>query len=306
MRSALFLDTLLASHFLLSHSLSFPLLQRKWLEFDHKSSSYIRTVDLGLLLYSCKPPLVSVMQDKTGFFDSPKFIRPSSLSEMETILVELDVPEHDGSVHFLEVLLALLQRMTGIINEEQIMEKLLSLHPGYVSTIKSMSPITGSTADPYVKSEMMAHLKRALGALGIVGEEDNTFKTKSSGSSFRSSSSFALTARSASLARSFSKRLRPGHEQEMSHQKKARELEARRASLSQMATSNAQQRTVIEQINAKAWDQRANSRKWRVAGIAVLATALGGGSSFSKKHGDESGKKRKEEKVNVLDDALSC
>ena len=27
--------------------------QRKWLEFDVRSTSYIRTVDLGLLLYAC-------------------------------------------------------------------------------------------------------------------------------------------------------------------------------------------------------------------------------------------------------------
>ena len=36
--------------------------QRKWLEFDVTNSAYINTLDLGLLLYACNPPLVAVHQ----------------------------------------------------------------------------------------------------------------------------------------------------------------------------------------------------------------------------------------------------
>lgn len=49
-------------------------------------------------------------------------------------------------VHFLEVLLALLQRITGIISEERIMADLLKFHPRYVPSVKSMPSITGSTS----------------------------------------------------------------------------------------------------------------------------------------------------------------
>ena len=55
----------------------------------------------------------------------------------------------------MQVVLALLQRLTGVINEEQIMSKLLQLHPSYVDSIKQMPAITGSTADPYIKEEVI-------------------------------------------------------------------------------------------------------------------------------------------------------
>lgn len=171
--------------------------QRKWLEFDvsstssipilaftltHtptfaraqvRSTSYIRTVDLGLLLYACKPPLVGVqLEQRDGlFFAGSQLVRPN-LTQLEAMLVELDIPEHDGSVHFLEVLLALLQRLTGVIHEEQMMAQLLALHPKYVDSVKKMPAITGSTADAFVRDSIMQHLRRGLKATGLLELEE--------------------------------------------------------------------------------------------------------------------------------------
>ena len=47
------------------------LFQRKWLEFDPRSTSYIRRDDLGLLLFTCDPPLVAVQErGRDGLFDA--------------------------------------------------------------------------------------------------------------------------------------------------------------------------------------------------------------------------------------------
>jgi len=172
--------------------------QRKWLEFDVQATSYMRTVDLGLLLYACKPPLVGVHLERPGgdnhsFFNREvRLVRPN-LRQLESLLVELDVPDHDGSVHFLEVLLALLQRLTGVVHEEQIMAKLLTLHPKYVQSIKRMPGITGSTADEFVKGSVMDHLKRGLAATGLLDElehrnEGHSFGLASASFAKRSSS----------------------------------------------------------------------------------------------------------------------
>ena len=62
-----------------------------------------------LRIHSCTPPRVGVaVGETTGFFVEATPLARPNLQQLETILVELDVPEHDGSVHFLEVLLALL------------------------------------------------------------------------------------------------------------------------------------------------------------------------------------------------------
>ena len=294
--------------------------QRKWLEFDIKGTSYIRTVDLGLLLYACKPPLVSVRIEWDGdtFFAAGKLVRPTKVSQLEKILVELDIPEHDGTVHFLEVLLALLQRLTGVIHEEQIMAKLLEIHPSYVSTIQHMPPITGSTADPYVKEDIVQHLKRGLKATGLLdGEEDDSFER--SFKTFKTSKS-SLMRRGSLAAKSFTRRrthtaanVRDAQEARIKY-----ERETRRASLSSVALSNAEQRDAIRQAQASCVDkkQRAGPSRLRVVGAAVLATALGsnnvdsfkgsgsrGGSSF-KGSGGSSFKRRQGSPG--ADDALTC
>lgn len=239
--------------------------QRKWLEFDVNSTSYIKTVDLGLLLYACKPPLVGVYAPKEdgGFFnDTHELVRPT-VNQLEQLLVELDVPEHDGYVHFLEVILALLQRLTGVINEEQIMSKLLQLHPGYVPSIKKMPAITGSTADSYVKDEIMTHLRRGLEATGL-SEDTQSFKRQK--------------AMNRSFTRSFTRRRRDANDQE---ERKQRAEERRRASLSNVAASNMLERAAISEINAK--QEEGSMNRKTLAAASMVAFIAGGSSSFKKK-----------------------
>jgi len=177
--------------------------QRKWLEFDPQGTSFMRTNDLGLLLFACKPPLVGVQleqsEDTFSFFRSAssfKLVQPN-LAQLETLVIELDVPDHNGSVHFLEVLLALLQRLTGVVHEERIMAQLLTVHPMYVESIKRMPAITGSTADEAVKISLMGHLRRGLQATGLLDELEGK-------ASLQHEASFAK--RSSSSMRSFSMR----------------------------------------------------------------------------------------------------
>lgn len=223
--------------------------QQKWLEFDVSNSSYIRTVDLGLLLFACKPPLVGVWLFDDGFFkDARKMVRPN-LKQLEQILVELDVPDHDGSIHFLELLLALLQRVTGVINEEKIMARLLQLHPTFVASIKRMPAITGSTADAYIKDEVMTHLQRGLKATGLLdamGETDErtTSKAPSAAMSFTRRS---FTRRRHSLA-------------DRQAELDAKEQNDRRNSLSRVAESNKQERAVLEQMN-KEYEEEYEGRR---------------------------------------------
>ena len=222
--------------------------QRKWLEFDVKNSSYIRTVDLGLLLYACKPPLVGVAVEHDGFFANSQPLRRPRVDQLEQLLVELDVPEHDGSIHFLELLLALLQRVTGVVNEEKIMCKLLSQHPTYVKSIKHMAPITGSTADPYIREDVMSHLKRGLEATGLLF--DSSFNAR--GSSFKAAAppaggeTKALSFKNVAKAASFKKKVSAEGKAAAAEEK---DLNNRRASLARVATSNKLQRDVIEQLN---------------------------------------------------------
>ena len=95
---------------------------------------------------------------------------------MEGILIELDAPDRDGTVHFLEVLLALLQRLTGVVHEEQLMAKLMQMHPKYLDSIKKMKRVTGSTSDKLITASIMMHLKRGLAANGLLAEFENRNK----------------------------------------------------------------------------------------------------------------------------------
>merc|ERR1711988_387861 len=81
-------------------------------------------------------------------------------------------PEHNGKIHFLEVVLALLQRITGIISEEQIMATLLKYHPKFIKSIKSMPAITGSSADAFVRQAIMTTLHKGLEDAGVVVDDD--------------------------------------------------------------------------------------------------------------------------------------
>ena len=101
---------------------------------------------------------------------------PPNLAQMEGILVDLDAPDRDGTVHFLEVLLALLQRLTGVVHEEQLMAKLMQMHPKYLDSIKKMKRVTGSTSDKLITASIMMHLKRGLAANGLLAEFENRNK----------------------------------------------------------------------------------------------------------------------------------
>jgi len=72
--------------------------------------------------------------------------------------------------------MALLQRLTGIVSEEQIMASLLRSHPRYLDSVKSMPAITGTTSDVFVRRAIMDTLQQGLEAAGIlddVNEEDD-------------------------------------------------------------------------------------------------------------------------------------
>ena len=60
--------------------------QRKWLEFDVQATSYMRTVDLGLLLYACKPPLVGVHLERPGGDNHSFFNREVRLSLISPLI----------------------------------------------------------------------------------------------------------------------------------------------------------------------------------------------------------------------------
>lgn len=278
--------------------------QRKWLEFDVGSTSYIKTVDLGLLLYSCKPPLVGVREarEEDGPFfseNTAQLVRPS-VKQLEHLLVELDVPEHDGYVHFLEVLLALLQRLTGVIHEEQIMSKLLQLHPGYVPSIKNMPAITGSTADAFVRDEIMAHLRRGLAATGLSEDDENA----SFSNSCKKNSSLS---RSFTRVRSFTRKKGvPDAIAEEQRQLEQREKaqDRLRSSLSMVAASNAIQRTIVEKINREEQPQRRASIVG-ATGTALAASLLGGKSQSFQKQESKSPSKIQTPKEEE-DDPLAC
>ena len=204
--------------------------QRKWLEFDVSNTSFIKTNDLGLLLYSCKPPLVGVRErGRDGLFDAGSAMTRPNLRQLQQILVELDLPEHDGRVHFLEVVLCLLQRLTGVISEEQIMSQLMSMHPRYVNTVKQMASITGSTADPYVADEIMAHLRRGLEQTGLLAEAEGEARPKPDAPTEKKA------RRASNIVRSITRRRASrDHDQE----REAREREAKRNCLSRFASTN--------------------------------------------------------------------
>jgi hypothetical protein len=154
--------------------------QRKWLEFDVTNSAYINTIDLGLLLYACNPPLVAVRKRTAGrdnvfagnvFGAAGQWVRPK-LSQLPAVLRDLDVPDHDGKLHFLEVSLALMQRITGVVSEEALMAQLLRQHPKYLPSLTRLARITGSTSDPYISREIIAKLKEGLEATGLTEEAE--------------------------------------------------------------------------------------------------------------------------------------
>lgn len=84
------------------------------------------------------------------------------------------------------MLLSLLQRLTGIISEEQIMAQLLKSHPQYIQSIKAMPNITGSTSDQFVRREIMAQLRRGLDEAGLIDNPEALVSAASAEESFKS------------------------------------------------------------------------------------------------------------------------
>jgi hypothetical protein len=256
--------------------------QRKWLEFDVGATSYIRTIDLGLLLFSCHPPLVGVqLEERDGyFFEGSKYVR-AGVSQIDQMLIELDVPEHGGSVHFLEVLLALLQRVTGVINEEAIMSQLLQMHPQYVKSVLRMPNITGSTSDGYLRGEVMSHMRRGLEATGLHGElrasacadekPDGEGPGQAAKKSMRRKSAFA---RKQSLIRSFTRKNVPLSPDEQKVQAEI-ETEQRRNSLAQCAVTNIQQRRSLVAIQEEAKIRSAARAAKRRGSASLISAVLG-------------------------------
>ena len=89
------------------------------------------------------------------FFEGSRLVRPN-LRQLDVVLIELDVPDHDGQLHFLEVLLALLQRLTGVVNEETIMAKLLHTYPKYLASVKHMPYATREPSPLHPHPELAA------------------------------------------------------------------------------------------------------------------------------------------------------
>lgn len=245
-----------------------------------------------------------------GFFVGAQrqLVRPN-LHQLEQMLVELDVPEHDGSIHFLELLLALLQRVTGVINEELMMNRLLSQHHSYIPSIKRMPAITGSTADPYIKDEVMAHLRRGLEATGLLDDLDGGHE-RSGGSSFGARASddpqgsppgsgkWGQAKAKVDMARSFTRKRDPNDKQRVCDE---RDKMNRRASLARVATSNKLERDIMSFTQKQADDRRAARTPSCVGTLVdsfVKRRPSGDGGSFGSNMGGSFGSNK--------DDPLAC
>jgi hypothetical protein len=158
---------------------------------------------------------------------------PPNLEQMEGILVDLDAPDRDGTVHFLEVLLALLQRLTGVVHEEQIMAKLMHMHPKYLDSIKKMKRVTGSTSDKFTKASIMMHLKRGLAANGLLAEFEN--RNKAGSSTEQPSDGSFLKKCTGTFDMSFLGRRSAAAEKGHTERELSRQRELKRATLSRSA-----------------------------------------------------------------------
>merc|ERR1712070_825439 len=98
--------------------------------------------------------------------DGGSWVRPTT-DELEGILERIDCPEHGGKMHFLEVLLSLLQNVTGVVSEEQIMSDLLKNRPGYWESLRGMPKISGFSGDEKIKARIMAKLRDAIHKSGL-------------------------------------------------------------------------------------------------------------------------------------------
>ena len=145
---------------------------RKWIEFDTQNTHWIDTLDLGLLLSTLGTPLVAVKErPRLGIIDDGgSWVRPTT-DELEGILERIDCPEHGGKMHFLEVLLSLLQNVTGVVSEEQIMSDLLKNRPGYWESLRGMPKISGFSGDEKIKARIMAKLRDAIHKSGLAQAE---------------------------------------------------------------------------------------------------------------------------------------
>ena len=139
------------------------------------------------------------------------------------------------------MLLALLQRLTGVVHEEQIMAKLLTLHPKYVQSIKRMPGITGSTADEFVKGSVMDHLKRGLAATGLLDELEHRNEGHSFGlasASFAKRSSSFMRRRMSVCRGATGSAAQAEAQQQAEDAREKRQRELRRGALSRCATTN--------------------------------------------------------------------
>ena len=118
-----------------------------------------------------------------------------------------------------------------------------------------MPRITGSTADPYVKDEIVAHLRRGLEATGLlddfIGAPGSSFGR--GGSSFKGGESASKSSFKSACARSFTRR---GNSEQRQQAAAEKEAAHKRASLARVATSNALQRDAIACLESQALEQR--------------------------------------------------
>ena len=96
-------------------------------------------------------------------------MRPTT--EIEGVLERIDCPGHGGKMHFLEVLLSLLQNVTEVVSEEQIMSDLLKSRPRYWESLRGMPKISGFSGDEKIKAGIMAKLRDAIHKSGLAQAE---------------------------------------------------------------------------------------------------------------------------------------
>jgi len=117
------------------------------------------------------------------------------------------------------------------------MSELLTLRPKYIASLKRMSAITGSTADPYVADDIMANLRRGMHATGLLDHEGNELGAEREGSRRNSRRrSVDLLSRSFTRARSGSRDASSKEAIEAREREAEREREHKRNLLSHQRT----------------------------------------------------------------------
>ena len=123
-----------------------------WREFDLPMSGFMKTTQLGRLLCKLGPPFVSATEDGR---------LQLSRHQLAEYLRLLDVPNRDGSVHFLEVLLPVVKVLLPTELPNDVKLRLMTRWPELVPSLKQMPVSVSTTArDPRLVDSIMAQVTK--------------------------------------------------------------------------------------------------------------------------------------------------